>query len=416
MDRKIKKKKWTARRVLGGLGVVSIASLILYVFVFRDQTKALRVYKEKISLADVNDGAFLEYIPTEGTVLPKQTIRLDAIVGGNVEQKYLEGGVEVQKGDTILRLANDAIQLSYINEQTQTNRLRNDIENTNNSLEQALFRSRNAIINLAFDIEEARDLHERNKKLWADKVISEVDYLATERRYRRLVASQENVLKQMRYDSINAITKVEQNKERLVTSEESLDIVKGRLNNLWVTASVSGLLSTVNVEVGQSISQGQNIAQIDDLEGFKVNARVDQHYLPRVYEGLRGTFDFDGGTYTLNIRKKFPEIINGQFVVEMVFEGEVPEKVRRGQTVTIRLQLSEERQAVMIPVGGFFQTTGGNWIFVLDETGSYATRRKIRIGNKNSRYYEVLEGLQPGERVVVSSYQGYEDKDKLIIL
>jgi len=415
MDRKIKKKKFTAKRIFTVLGSAGIVVLILYVFVFSSNERKLNVDADKISIEAVTHGAFQEFIPTEGTVQPKATIFLDAIVGGNVEERFLEGGVEVQEGDTILKLQNSQIQLSYINEQTQTNRLRNDIENTNNNLRQALFSSKNTIINLDFNIDAANDLFTRNTQLWNQKVISEQEYLNSKRDYERLVASRVNAIQQMEFDSLNSVTTINQNRDRLVTSEESLEIVKGRLANLWVTAPISGLLSTVNVELGQNVNQGQTIAQIDDLNGFKIEARVDQHYLPRVYEGLKGTFDFAGSTYTLEIRKKFPEIINGQFVVEMLFIGDVPEAIRRGQTISIRLQLSEEREAVMIPRGSFFQTTGGNWIFVVDESGDFATRRNIRIGNQNTRQYEVLEGLQPGEEVIVSSYDGYEDKDRLVI-
>ena len=415
MDRKIKKKKWTAKRIFTGLGGLAVVALILYVFVFADNSAKLNVEADKISIEAVTQGAFQEFIPTEGTVQPKTTIRLDAIVGGNVQQRFLEGGLQVKKGDTILKLENNNLQMQYIQEQTQTNRLQNEIENTNLNLRQRLFTSKSQIINLDFDIDQAQDLYTRNQKLWADKVISEQDYLNSKRQYDRLVARRVNEIEQVKFDSINAVTQVEQNQARLVTARQSLKIVEGNLENLWVTAPITGLLSTVNVEIGQQISQGQTIAQIDDLDGFKIEARVDQHYLPRVYEGLRGTFDFAGSTYQLIIRKKFPEIINGQFVVEMLFEGDVPEAIRRGQTISIRLQLSEERQAVMIPRGSFFQTTGGNWIFVVDESGDFAERRNIRIGNQNTRQYEVLEGLQPGEQVIVSSYDGYEDKDKLII-
>ena len=415
MDRKIKKKKWTAKRIFTGLGGLAVVALILYVFVFADNSAKLNVEADKISIEAVTQGAFQEFIPTEGTVQPKTTIRLDAIVGGNVQQRFLEGGLQVKKGDTILKLENNNLQMQYIQEQTQTNRLQNEIENTNLNLRQRLFTSKSQIINLDFDIDQAQDLYTRNQKLWADKVISEQDYLNSKRQYDRLVARRVNEIEQVKFDSINAVTQVEQNQARLVTARQSLKIVEGNLENLWVTAPITGLLSTVNVEIGQQISQGQTIAQIDDLDGFKIEARVDQHYLPRVYEGLRGTFDFAGSTYQLIIRKKFPEIINGQFVVEMLFEGDVPEAIRRGQTISIRLQLSEEREAVMIPRGSFFQTTGGNWIFVVDESGDFATRRNIRIGNQNTRQYEVLEGLQPGEQVIVSSYDGYEDKDRLVI-
>lgn len=413
MDRKIKKKKFTLKRVVTVVGSASVLFLILYVFVFADNSSKLNVELDKISVAEVFEGPFQEYIPIEGTVEPKTTIRLDAVVGGNVKRKFLEGGVEVQEGDTILKLENSSLEMSYIGQQTTTNRLRNEIENTNNALQQRLFTSKAQVITLDFDIDQARDQYERNKLLWKDSVISELDYLNSKRRYDRLIATRENTLKQMEFDSINAVTQVKQNKERLVTSQESLEIVRRQLEDLWVTAPIDGLLSTVNVEIGQLISQGTTIAQIDDLDGFKIRANVDQHYLPRVYEGLVGTYDFAGKTYALTIRKKFPEIINGQFVVEMV--GEVPDGVRRGQTLSIRLQLSEEKNAVQIPRGSFFQTTGGNWIFVLNEAGDVAERRQIRIGNQTPRHYEVLEGLQPGEQVIFSSYDGYDDKDKLII-
>ncbi len=413
MDRKIKKKTWTTKRIVTILGSGGIAYLLLYVFVLADNSSKLNVELEKISVGLVEEGPFQEYIPIEGTVQPKTTFFLDAKVGGNVQVKYLEGGVEVQKGDTILKLENSSLEMSYISQQTQTNRLENEIENTNNNLQQSLFRSRSSVITLDFDIDQARDLYTRNQQLWKDKVISEQEYLNSKRSYDRLLAQRKNTIKQMEYDSINAVTQVKQNEARLVTSRESLRIVEGQLDDLYVTAPVDGLLSTVNAEIGQSIGQGTTIAQIDDLDGFKISANVDQHYLPRVYESLVGTYDFAGQEYTLEIRKKFPEINNGTFVVEMV--GQVPEGVRRGQTISIRLQLSEEKNAIQIPRGAFFQTTGGNWIFVLNEDETEATRRNIRIGNQTPRHYEVLEGLNPGEKVIFSSYDGYEDKDKLVI-
>ena len=413
MDRKIKKKTWTTKRIVTILGSGGILYLILYVFVLADNSSKLNVELEKISVAPVVEGPFQEYIPIEGTVQPKTTIFLDAKVGGNVEEKLLEGGVQVQKGDTILKLENRNLEMNYISEQTQTNRLRNDIENTNNQLQQQLFTSRARVITLDFDIDAAQDLYKRNQQLFNDKVISEQEYLNSKRQYDRLMASRENILKQMEFDSINSVAQVEQNKRRLVTSQESLEIVQKQLNDLYVTAPIEGLLSTVNAEIGQQIGVGTTIAQIDDLDGFKISAQVDQHYLPRVYEGLVGTYDFAGQEYKLEIRKKFPEIINGQFVVEMI--GEIPDGVRRGQTISIRLQLSEEKNAIQIPRGSFFQTTGGNWIFVLNEDETEATRRNIRIGNQTPRHYEVLEGLKPGEKVIFSSYDGYDDKDKLVI-
>lgn len=413
MDKKIKKKIWTTKRIVTILGSGGVIFLILQVFVFADGAAKLNVDLEKISVQAVVEGPFQEYIPIEGNVQPKATFFLDAKVGGNVQDKFLEGGVEVKKGDTILKLENSNLEMQYIGQQTATNRLRNEIENTNNNLAQSLFRSNAQVINIDFDIDQAKDLYTRNKQLYRDSVISEQDYLNSKRAFDRLIAQRVNTIRTKEFDSLNAVNQVNQNTQRLVTSQESLKIVEGQLDDLYVTAPVDGLLSTVNAEIGQSIGQGNTIAQIDDLNGFKIQANVDQHYLPRVYEGLRGTYDFAGSTYNLEIRKKFPEINNGTFVVEMI--GDVPDGVRRGQTISIRLQLSEEKNAIQIPRGSFFQTTGGNWIFVLDESGEFATRRQIRIGNQTPRHYEVLEGLEPGEKVIFSSYEGYEDKDKLII-
>ena len=412
MDKKIKKKIWTTKRVSTILGSGAVVFLILRV-VFADNATKLNVDAEKISMSEVVEGPFQEYIPIEGNVQPIATYRLDAKVGGNVQEKFLEGGVEVHKGDTILKLENSGLEMSYIGQQTATNRLRNEIENTNNNLAQSLFRSNALVIAIDFDIDRAKDLYTRNQQLWKDEVISEQEFLNSKREYDRLIATRVNTIKTKEFDSLNAVNQVSQNTQRLVTSQESLKIVEGQLDDLWVTAPVDGLLSTVNAEIGQNIGQGMTIAQIDDLNGFKIQSNVDQHYLPRVYKGLRGTYDFAGSTYSLEIRKKFPEINSGTFVVEMV--GEVPAGVRRGQTISIRLQLSEEKNAIQIPRGSFFQTTGGNWIFVVDESGEFAVKREIRIGNQTPRHYEVLEGLQPGEKVIFSSYEGYEDKDKLII-
>jgi len=415
MDRKIKKKYWTGKRIFTILGTSGIVAMILYVFIFADKSSKLNVEQDKINIASVTQGAFQEFIPVEGQVLPKITIRMDAVVGGNVRRKILEGGMEVNEGDTILQLENRSLEMQYISQQTSTNRLRNEIEIANNNLQQSLFQSRANVINLDFNIDAAKDLYNRNIKLYQDSVISEQNYLNSKRDYDRLMANRSNTIRQMEFDSINTVTTVRQNETRLVTSQESLVIVKGQLEDLWVTAPMTGLLGTVSVEVGQQVSQGMTIALIDDLDGFKIIAAVDQHYLPRIYEGLRGTFDFAGQSYALTIRKKFPEINNGTFNVEMLFIGDAPTQINRGQTISIRLQLSEERQAIMIPRGSFFQTTGGNWIFVLNEDGTEAIRRNIRVGQQNTRQYEVLEGLQPGERVVTSSYDGYDDKDKLVI-
>ncbi len=414
MDRKIKKKKFTLKRILtwGLAGVFAL--FVLYSFVFAEGGSRLNVEIEKINVAEVREGDFQEFIPVDGAVMPILTIRLDAIVGGVVEQKYYEGGILVEKGDTILKLANDNLVQNFVREETQAFILVNNIENTKLNLQRNQFLLKRDLLQLDFQIDQARDAYERAKPLIAEKIISEQEYLNLEREYRRLTSQREIQVESNRFDSLNAVIQIRQNNETLQRTRGNLEMIKKNLDNLWITAPISGRLSTVNVEVGESIAPGQNIGQIDDLNGYKVRTPIDEHYIARIYEGLRGTFDFAGQNYELEIRKIYPEVQGGMFSVDMFFTDTIPRGIRRGQTLQIRLQLSENITAVQIPRGSFYQTTGGNWIFVVDETDSYAVRRDIRLGRQNTRFYEVIEGLQPGEKVVVSSYDGYEDKDRLV--
>ncbi len=414
MDRKIKKKKWTVSRIAtigaGGLFVI----FVLYSFIFADKGSKLNVELEKINVAEVHKGEFREFIPVDGTVMPIKTIRLDAIEGGIVDRKFYEGGIMVDKGDTILKLANNNLVQNFIREETQAFILINNLENTKLSIKQNQFNLRSNLVELDFQIDEARDAYERGKELYQEKVISEQEFLRLKRDYDRLVANREIAIESARFDSLNAVTQIAQTEATLERTENNLEMIKKNLENLFIKAPISGVLSSVNVEVGESIAPGQNIAQIDDMNGFKVRASIDEHYIARIYEGLSGSFPFAGQDYDLEITKIYPEVTNGLFEVDLAFVGQVPDGIRRGQTLQIKLQLSENIQAIQIPRGSFYQTTGGNWIFVVADEGGYAERRNIRLGRQNPRYYEVLEGLNPGEEVIVSSYEGYEDKDRLV--
>jgi HlyD family secretion protein len=414
MDRQIKKKKWTIKRLItfGFAGVFIL--FVLYSFIFAEGGSRLNVEIEKINVATVKEGEFREFIPVDGNVMPILTIRLDAIVGGVVEKKFYDGGILVEKGDTILKLANDNLVQNFVREETQAFILVNNLENTKLQLQRTQFTMRQELTQLDYQIDQARDAYERGKPLFEEKIISEQEYLNLEREYNRLKSRRNIQLESNRFDSLNAVLQIAQAEQTLKRTRENLEMIKSNLDNLYITAPISGRLSTVNVEVGESIAPGQNIGQIDDLDGFKVRAAIDEHYIARIYEGLTGTFDFAGATYELVIRKIYPEVQGGLFSVDMFFTESIPQGIRRGQTLQIRLQLSENITAVQIPRGSFYQTTGGNWIFVVDEAESFAVRRDIRLGRQNPRFYEVLEGLQPGEKVVVSSYDGYEDKDRLV--
>ncbi|MFH6983992.1 efflux RND transporter periplasmic adaptor subunit [Marinoscillum sp. 108] len=414
MDRKIQKKKWTLKRIATWGGASVFVIFILYSFIFADGGSRLNVEREKVNIATVMEGEFREFIPVDGSVMPIKTIRLDAIEGGVVEKKYYEGGILVDKGDTILKLSNNDLLQNFVREETQAFILMNSLENTKLSLKRNQFELKRNLIELDYQIDEAKDAYVRGQELYDEKIISEQEYLNLKRAYDRLIDSKVIQIESAKFDSLNARLQIAQAESTLNRTRDNLEMIKKNLDNLYFKAPISGSLSTVNAEVGESISPGQNIGQIDDLNGFKVRAAIDEHYIARIYQGLSGTFDFAGGSYTLQISKVYPEVANGLFSVDMVFTDTIPQGIRRGQTLQIRLQLSENITAVQIPRGSFYQTTGGNWIFVLTADESEAVRRQIRLGRQNPRYYEVIEGLQPGEKVVVSSYEGYDDKDKLV--
>jgi len=415
MDKKISKRKWTKMRLLTTAGLVVISSFILYNIVFAKKGAKLNVDGDKINIVAVTKGQFREFIPIDGTVLPIKTIRLDAIEGGIVERKYLEGGVLVEEGDTILKLSNNNLIQNFIREETQAFILVNNLENTKLGLKRNQFELKRRLIDLDYDIAEAKDGYDRGVKLRADSVISEQEFLKLKRLYDRLVSTKAIEIESQAFDYENANVQIRQTEQTLLRTRQNLEMIKANLDNLFITAPISGRLSSVNVEIGESIQTGQNLGQIDDLNGFKVRATIDEHYISRIYEGLQGTFDFAGGSHTLNIYKIYPEVNNGLFSVDLSFDAALPKEIRRGQTLQIKLQLSENIEAVKIPRGSFYQTTGGNSIFVMDESGDFAERRNIRLGRQNPRYYEVLEGLSPGDKVIISSYSGYEDKDRLVL-
>ncbi|MFT5642055.1 MAG: HlyD family secretion protein [Cyclobacteriaceae bacterium] len=417
MDRKIKKKTFTIKKVATWGGGTIFIAFILYSFIFAEGGSKLNVEKEKINIATVVEGEFREFIPVDGNVMPIKTIRLDAIEGGVVEKKFYEGGILIEKGDMILKLSNNDLLQNFVREETQAFILVNNVENTKLSLQRNQFELRRNLVDLGYQIDEAQDAYVRGKQLYEEKIISDQEYLTIKRAYDRLIDRRVIQIESAKFDSLNARLQIAQAENTLTRTKANLEMIKKNLDNLYIKAPISGRLSTVNVEVGESIASGENIGQIDDLNGFKVRASIDEHYIARIYDGLKGTFSFAGNESELSIYKVYPEVNNGLFEVDMEFASTaaIPKGIRRGQTLQIRLQLSENITAVQIPRGSFYQTTGGNWIFILADGESEAIRRNIRLGRQNPRFYEVLEGLQPGEKVIVSSYEGYEDKDKLVL-
>ncbi len=415
MDRKIEKKTWTVRRIGIWVGAVVLVFFIVYNFLLADGSRVLYIDQERISIAEVTFGDYIDYIPIDGMVLPIRTVTLDAIEGGRVEKKFTIGGSEVKEGDTILKLSNHNMMMAFLEQETRASDLINNLQSTRLSLQQNRFALKRTLNNINFDLLNAEDLYNRNKKLFEEKVISEQEFLRSKWAFERLEKQRKIEIESQKIDSINMLAQINQLERTLSQTMRNLNFNRQNLNNLLIIAPISGLLSSIDQEIGENVTPGQNVGQIDDINSFKVRAQIDEHYISRVFPGLRGAFDFAGSNHILEISRVYPEVTSGQFRVDMKFVKEHPAGIRRGQTLQIRLELSDPSKALLIPRGGFFQQTGGNWIFVLDNSTNEAVKRKIRTGRQNSKYYEVLDGLIEGEKVIVSSYEGYDKIDKMVI-
>ncbi len=398
--------------MISGGGLVAL--LLLYNLIFADHRSRLNVEKDKITVSTVTKGTFDQYIAVTAVVQPLKTIRLDAIEGGYVSRKYLEGGSMVKAGDSILRLDNQRMQMEFMNHETEMYRLINELQNTRLSLKQNRYTLEKTLSDLDYKIAQAKDIYDRYKQLVDEKIVARQDFNKSKMDYEGLVKQREIEIESQKYQDENAKLQIDQLEGTIARTQRNLQMMKDNLNNLIVRAPIAGQLSSVNVEVGSSITSGQNIGQIDDLDGFKMRAEVDEHYISRVFAGLKATFEFNGKNYELVITKAFPEVTNGRFNVDMNFVKGTPEGIRRGQSSPIRLELGKSSEAILLPVGGFFSDTGGNWVYVLDKSGKRAVKRNISLGQKNPLFFEVLEGLQPGEQVITSSYENFGDKEVLV--
>ena len=413
MDRALPKRFWTQQRLILSAGGVLLISLIAYVTLFADKRSKLNVEREKITVSPVKIGPFEEFIAVTGVVQPLKTIRLDAIEGGYVTQKLVDGGVQVEQGQVLLKLENQSLKLSFLQSETEANRLVNDLQNTRQRLRVERFALRKTLADLDAQMEQAKDSYDRQAKLFQDKVVSEEDYLKAKRTYERLAKQRSIEAESQKYQEDNARLQIQQLEGTLARTQRNVSLWQETLSNLVVKAPVSGQLSSIDVEVGSNINRGQNIGQIDDLNGFKMRVGIDEHYISRVFPGLGGSFEFNGKEYALSINRIFPEVRNGRFEVDMTFPQGAPAGIKRGQSSPIRLELGKAAKATLLPVGGFFSDTGGNWVYVLDNSGKRATKRAITLGRKNPEFYEVLDGLQPGEQVITSSYENFGDNEVL---
>jgi len=347
-------------------------------------------------------------------VEPISTIFLDAQEGGRVEEILIEEGSMVKKGDIILRLSNPDLYLNILDSEAQLAEKENFLRNTQVTMEQERIAIKRELINLKYDIERKERTYQQNSELMKDNLISKEEFIRSKEDLDMARSSQELFIERQRADSLFRSVQVETIKANLDNMRKNLALVRQRVENLNVRATIDGQLGLLVPEIGQSISRGANMGQINVLTSYKVSAQIDEHYIDRIRTQLTATLDRQGSLFNLVVKRVFPEVRNGTFEIDMVFTDSVPNNIRTGQTYYISLQLGQPKESVMVPIGGFFQETGGQWIFVLDPSESFATRRNISIGRKNPKYYEVLEGLQPGEKVIISGYESFGKNEKLV--
>lgn len=415
MDRIIENKAKKRRRILwisfAGIMVLTLAYLIF----FSDHSTKLNVQGDKLTIAEVIESEFLDYMTATGTVEPLTTVYLDAVEGGRVDKILIEEGSMVNAGDIILQLTNPDLNLRILTSQADLAEQENRLRDTKIMMEQQRIEIRRQIIQYEYDLIKLNRTYEANKALFSQGLISEQEYLLSKEAAELTEKTIQLFREKSIQDSLFRATQVRSLEGALTRMQDNIELVKDKLESLNVKAPVSGQLGSLEAEIGQTITSGYRLGQIHILDNFKVTAQIDEHWIDRIRTGLPATLERNDQNFNLNIVKVYPEVRGGQFQVDMEFSGVKPDNIRTGQTYRINVELGQPVRAIQVLKGGFFESTGGQWIYVVDPSGDFASKRTIRTGRMNPRYYEILDGLQPGERVVVSSYTSFGDNDKLII-
>ena len=414
MDRAIDPRPARRKRMiaLGCVGGIALIAIAFWSSSFA--TSRVRVEAAKVSIGTVEKGMFREFIPVTGTVQPIQTVFLDALEGGTLKHRFVEDGSMVKAGDPIIELSNPQLHMDAINREAQLLDQQNNLRNTRLAMDQQTTRLRDELLNLDKDLKRLEREGRVDERLAKDSLLAANTFLGNKENLEYMREKRKLVAANVRSDSLFRNTQMGSITNNLALIDQNLRFLRDNLQNLVIKAPIDGQLSGLNVEIGQTKQRGERIAQIDVLESFKVRARIPEHYVSRVSIGLQGSFTHAGKEHTIEVFKVFPEVSNGEFDVDLRFTGGRPVDIRRGQTFQVRLQLSEDLQAVMLPRGPFFQDTGGQWVYVVDAAGK-AVKREVKLGRQNPDMYEVLEGLQPGDRVVTSRYAAFNDADELLI-
>ncbi len=415
MDRIIEKKKWNSKRILTIAGIAGIIILIAAAYYYTSGNSKLNVDLERITISEVKKGPYKDAIPVNGIVLPITSIYLDATEGGRVEEKYVEDGAIMKKGQPILKLSNTNLQLSLVNQETSVYNLLTQMQISRNAAQQNTVNKLNQMTDVESQLTEAERIYKLDKHLYEQKAIGLQEFKTAENNYNYLVRKKQLTNQILQQDSASNNQQLEQAKQSYTGSQNALAVMRKKVGDLIVRAPIDGQLTSLDAEIGQNKREGERLGQIDVLSGFKVRVDVDEHYISRIFIGLMGDFTFANKTYKLKITKVFTQVTNARFQVDMQFVGEVPQGIRRGQSLQILLALSDESTAILVPKGGFYQQTGGNWIFKVNEAGTKAYKVDIQLGRQNPDYYEVLQGLKPGDKVVTSSYETYGNMQELIL-
>ncbi len=413
MDRKIEKKRGIKAKHIYILVIGALVLGLSIKMIFGAQSSTFRAEEDKLNIAEVSAGSFKDFISIIGMVEPKTTIYLDLEEGGKVVEKLIDEGETVKKGDVIVKLVNNDLKLQILNTESSLAYQSNELRNTLISMEQQKINNLQQLLSIDTDIIRQKRTYEQNLMLFEKGFVSKEDYLRSKEDFE--LSSQDRDLRYQRMvqDSIFRENQKLQMNSSLKNMQQNLQMVRQRLENLNIKAPADGQLGSLEIEIGQSINRGQRIGQLHILNDFKVVAEVDEHYIDRVKRGLSSSFTRNDKLYSQVTKKVYPEVRDGRFKVDLVFEGESPKNLRTGQTYHLKLELGQPVDALLLPRGGFFQSTGGQWVFVLDPSGDFATKRHIKIGRQNTQYFEVLEGLEPGEKVIISNYESFGENERI---
>lgn len=412
VDRIVQKKYPKLKRNSIIVGALLFTGALIWLLT-QTHSSELNTNKNKLTIAKVKTGEFDEYIAIDGTVLPVKTIYLDAVEGGRVAERYAQDGDKISEGQPILKLVNTDLQLDFLQRETQAFDLINNLQNARNNLENTKVTRLNQLADVEFALKESERIYDVNEKLFNDKLIGRQEFYQYKNNYEYNKRKKQLIEKAIAQDSITAHEQMKQMRESYSRMQSNLKLMRQKTEDLVVRAPASGQLSAFRAEIGELKTKGQNLGQLDILNGYKVRAQIDEHYISRIVNGQQAQFDFGNNSYLLQVKTIYPQVANGRFDADMEFISAQPQGIKKGQNLQLRLQLGENKHALLLTKGGFYQSTGGNWVYVLNKEGTYAEKRMIRTGRQNPQYYEVLEGLNENEEVIISSYETLGEYDRI---